>query len=93
MESRARAKKGHVLGEQGGTVLSLEVQCSLISQWPGSVMGAAELAGAGEKRLKRYSILLSSPGRSLGPSNTLCNLFQVSLTWSLSGQILSARPN
>lgn len=83
---------GHESGDQGGSVLSLEVQCLLISQWPGSVMGAAELAGAGEGRVKRYSILLSSPGWSLRTCNSLCYLFQASLRWVLSGQILSARP-
>lgn len=90
LESTARAKRGHEPGVLGGTVLSLEVQCSLVSQWPGSLVGAAELAGAGERRVKRYSILLSSPGWSLRTYNTLCNLFQASLRWALSGQILSA---
>lgn len=72
---------------------SREGLCSLISQWPGSVVDAAELAGAGERRVKRYSILLSSPGWSLRTYNTLCNLFQASLRWPLSGQMLSAGPN
>lgn len=74
-------------------MLSFEVQCLLISQWPGSVVGAAELAGAGERRMKRYSVLLSSPGWSLRTYNTLCNLFQASLRWALSGQMLNARLN
>ena len=85
MEGTPRTKRGHEPGAQGGTVLSLEVQCSRILQWSGSVVGAGELAGAGERRVKRYSILLSSPGWNLRTYNTLCDLFQVSLRWALSG--------